>query len=535
MKIDYHGFTPATPERVKPSPFTPLKLSPSSSETKKKISSSTDSFHSLPCNRVPNGDSPSVKAKHPQITEKDNNKAVKMKQHNRVDVAIETIESFRSLCSQQTQDSLDNVLIDLYKRTGRIEKHIELLQHKLQLVEDGVTYGGERTQTARAQGKKYYCSIQHEKSRLLGNLGSAYMQQENHQVAEELYRKALSIEPDKNKECNLAICLMHKGRIMEAKSLLETVKPSVAERELADSYIKSFDRATEMLSELELLKPLEQKKDDSFKMETRVKVNSSSPVSSRYVVGERGLEHSDSRVSSTTKVQQTGTRRCLESSHHRVSPGKWRADDSHLSLSPIYGADSGFWNPFGSSKSEKIWADMVEEQEPSEQQYLYLNTYSDWRKNSTPLRKDKRLQAFKEITSQEDSAEKDMDVVMKQLNRAEEAIEAIKSFQSLCSRQSQESLDNVLIDLYKVVAVLRIGFCPLAFTLYRALVQNCIKSDIMYFMDFEDLVLSYNQAKHKFKMVLESTKQEILELYKSMVVGKTRMFWDNQNCVFVIC
>lgn len=68
MKIDYHGFTPATPERVKPSPFTPLKLSPSSSETKKKISSSTDSFHSLPCNRVPNGDSPSVKAKHPQVT-----------------------------------------------------------------------------------------------------------------------------------------------------------------------------------------------------------------------------------------------------------------------------------------------------------------------------------------------------------------------------------------------------------------------------------------------------------------------------------
>lgn len=49
-----------------------------------------------------------------------------------------------------------------------------------------------------------------------------------------------------------------------------------------------------------------------------------------------------------------------------------------------------------------------------------------------------------------DSALKDMAVVMKQQNRAEEAIEAIKSFRDRCSKQAQESLDNVLIDLYKV-------------------------------------------------------------------------------------
>lgn len=49
-----------------------------------------------------------------------------------------------------------------------------------------------------------------------------------------------------------------------------------------------------------------------------------------------------------------------------------------------------------------------------------------------------------------DSALKDMAVVMKQLDRSEEAIEAISSFRGLCSNQSQESLDNVLIDLYKV-------------------------------------------------------------------------------------
>lgn len=49
-----------------------------------------------------------------------------------------------------------------------------------------------------------------------------------------------------------------------------------------------------------------------------------------------------------------------------------------------------------------------------------------------------------------DSALKDMAVVMKQLNRSNEAIEAIKSFRHLCAPDSQESLDNVLVELYKV-------------------------------------------------------------------------------------
>lgn len=48
-----------------------------------------------------------------------------------------------------------------------------------------------------------------------------------------------------------------------------------------------------------------------------------------------------------------------------------------------------------------------------------------------------------------DSALKDMAVVMKQQDRSEEAIEAIRSFRHLCSKQAQESLDN-LIELYKV-------------------------------------------------------------------------------------
>jgi len=43
-----------------------------------------------------------------------------------------------------------------------------------------------------------------------------------------------------------------------------------------------------------------------------------------------------------------------------------------------------------------------------------------------------------------------MAIVMKQQNRAEEAIEAIKSLRHRCSDQAQESLDNILLDLYKV-------------------------------------------------------------------------------------
>jgi hypothetical protein len=57
-----------------------------------------------------------------------------------------------------------------------------------------------------------------------------------------------------------------------------------------------------------------------------------------------------------------------------------------------------------------------------------------------------------------DSALKDMAVVMKQQDRAEEAVEAIKSFRDRCSKQAQESLDNVLIDLYKVLIKAPIEF-----------------------------------------------------------------------------
>ena len=52
-----------------------------------------------------------------------------------------------------------------------------------------------------------------------------------------------------------------------------------------------------------------------------------------------------------------------------------------------------------------------------------------------------------------DSALKNMAIVMKQQDRAEEAIEAIKSLRVRCSDQAHESLDNILLDLYKVLTL----------------------------------------------------------------------------------
>jgi len=63
-----------------------------------------------------------------------------------------------------------------------------------------------------------------------------------------------------------------------------------------------------------------------------------------------------------------------------------------------------------------------------------------------------------------ESALKDMALVMKQLNRSDEAIEAIRSFRHLCPSDSRDSLDNILVELYKVKAdefssILLLFFC----------------------------------------------------------------------------
>lgn len=250
----------------KPAPCSPMK------PTSKVLPISRgDPFHVV--HKVPVGDSPYVKAKHVQLVDKDPDRAIAlfwaainsgdrvdsalkdmaivMRQQNRPQEAIEAIKSLRSRCSDQAQESLDNVLLDLYKRCGRLDDQIDLLRHKLHLIHQGLAFNGKRTKTARSQGKKFQVSVKQEATRLLGNLGWAYMQQLNFVAAEAVYRKALSIETDINKVCNLGICLMKQGRLEEAKAALQRVTVAYSGiRWASDSQLKSYERAQDLLKEL---------------------------------------------------------------------------------------------------------------------------------------------------------------------------------------------------------------------------------------------------------------------------------------------
>ncbi|MED6217405.1 hypothetical protein PIB30_017465 [Stylosanthes scabra] len=256
-----------------PPGFRPTKSAPSSPAKPLGVPRTrSESFHVT--HKVPVGDTPYVRAKNVQLVDKDPERAIPlfwaainagdrvdsalkdmaivMKQQNRAEEAIEAIKSLRSRCSDQAQESLDNILLDLYKRCGRLDDQIGLLKHKLYLIQQGLAFNGKRTKTARSQGKKFQVSVEQEATRLLGNLGWALMQQNNYVEAEEAYRRALSIAPDNNKMCNLGICLMKQGRISEAKETLFRVKPAVPDGPRgSDSHLKAYERAQQMLKDLE--------------------------------------------------------------------------------------------------------------------------------------------------------------------------------------------------------------------------------------------------------------------------------------------
>ncbi|CAO2186820.1 unnamed protein product [Urochloa humidicola] len=231
---------------------------------------STGGCSSRPPRPPPSLDSPYVRAKQAQVVEKDPNKAVPLfwaainsgdriesalkdmasvlKQANRAEEAIEAIRSFRDRCPYEAQDSLDNILLDLYKKCGRTEEQIEMLTIKLRVVDEELASGRWKTKLSKSHGRVVYLSLRDEKARLLGNLAWAYMQSENYEEAEMLYRQALAIEADYNKECNLAICLMKTGKLAEAKYLLQAIPNNCDD----ESHVKSLSRATEMLREHEL-------------------------------------------------------------------------------------------------------------------------------------------------------------------------------------------------------------------------------------------------------------------------------------------
>ncbi|KAL7151727.1 hypothetical protein ABFS83_04G050900 [Erythranthe nasuta] len=200
-------------------------------------------FHVI--HKVPSGDGPYVRAKHAQLVEKDpeaaivwfwkaintgdrvdsalKDMAVVMKQLDRAEEAIEAIKSFRFLCPRNSQESLDNVLFDLYKKCGKVDEQILLLKHKLKMIYLGEAFNGKPTKTARSHGKKFQVSVKQETSRILGNLAWAYMQKSNFVAAEVVYSKAQMIDPDANKALNLCHCLIKQSRFEEANLVLRDV------------------------------------------------------------------------------------------------------------------------------------------------------------------------------------------------------------------------------------------------------------------------------------------------------------------------
>ncbi|WZZ17133.1 hypothetical protein YC2023_110222 [Brassica napus] len=168
--------------------------------------------------------------------------AIVMKQQDRTKEAIEAIKSLRVRCSDQAHESLDNILLDLYKRCGRLDDQIALLKHKLLLIQKGLAFNCKRTKTARSQGNKFQVSVEQEATRLLGNLGWTLMQRDNFVEAEDAYRRALSVAHDNNKMCNLGICLMKQGKMDEAKEMLRRLKPAVVDGPRGvDSRLKAYD------------------------------------------------------------------------------------------------------------------------------------------------------------------------------------------------------------------------------------------------------------------------------------------------------
>ncbi|KAK3150576.1 hypothetical protein QOZ80_3AG0234990 [Eleusine coracana subsp. coracana] len=195
--------------------------------------------------KIPSGDGPYARAKHFQLVEKDleasiawfwkaintgdkldsalKDMAVVMKQRGYLTEAIDAIKSLRHLCPKQSQDSLDNILLDLYKASGRTKEEIELLKQKLRKIYLGEAFHGKTMKRARSHGRKIHVSIKQETSRVLGNLAWAYMQQRNFMAAEVVYRKAQMIDPDANKACNLALCLIEQSRFADAEQVLGDV------------------------------------------------------------------------------------------------------------------------------------------------------------------------------------------------------------------------------------------------------------------------------------------------------------------------
>ncbi|KAL6564016.1 hypothetical protein OROHE_005256 [Orobanche hederae] len=124
------------------------------------------------------------------------------------------------------QKSLDNVLIDLYKKCGKVDEQIVMLKHKLKSIYLGEAFNGKPTKTAWKEDSK-----------------------RNFPAAEAVYRKAQTIDPDTNKALNLCHCLIKQARYDDARLVLEDV---LRHNLPGSDDLRSRNRAEGLLLELDL-------------------------------------------------------------------------------------------------------------------------------------------------------------------------------------------------------------------------------------------------------------------------------------------
>ena len=177
-----------------------------------------------------------------------------------------------------------------------------------------------------------------------------------------------------NKQCNLAICLMHTNRIPEAKSLLQAVKALSGKNPMDDSYAKSYDRAYEELSKLEQESELKLNGKDVRSSKERSRSSSSSITSSVEGANSSSINRSrqhhvsdsvvrrelycgnhlenkanftvdDNRNSHCTSLRAES---CLKYSQHAVSENKWKQDHTESSGKSRSGFSSVDRNRVGS-------------------------------------------------------------------------------------------------------------------------------------------------------------------------------------------
>ncbi|KAF9688373.1 hypothetical protein SADUNF_Sadunf02G0190700 [Salix dunnii] len=201
-----------------------------------------DLFHVI--HKVPAGDGPYVKAKHAQLVQKDPEAAIVWfwKAINAGDKVDSALKDMAVVMKQidRTEEAIE-------AKCGKVEEQIEMIKRKLRSIYQGEAFNGKPTKTARSHGKKFQVSVKQETSRLLGNLGWAYMQKTNFLAAEVVYQKAQMIDPDANKACNLAICLIKQARYDEAHSVLIDVTQG---RMPGSGDVKARSRAEKLLMEV---------------------------------------------------------------------------------------------------------------------------------------------------------------------------------------------------------------------------------------------------------------------------------------------